>query len=189
MLGCTLPPQLAALRALTLLDLRANKLGSTVPAAWLQPAGFPSLGTANLSSNLLQGAQASAAARWFQGGSLPVQLAVCAWPCPVPAFSSRHLFPILPRAYAGALPAALVGLATRSISIAGNAFSGTLPPSWSSSSMEQLDVSNNELTGSLPASWGGSLGLPALDTLRLQGNNLSGGWSATGCFGGFHVVH
>lgn len=52
----TLPGQLAQLPSLALLDLSGNAFEGSIPEAWLQPEGFPSLTTALLGGNKLGGA-------------------------------------------------------------------------------------------------------------------------------------
>lgn len=52
----TLPAQLAELSHLLLLNLSGNAFGGGIPSDWLGPRGLPSLATADLSNNQLEGA-------------------------------------------------------------------------------------------------------------------------------------
>jgi hypothetical protein len=53
----TLPPGLAAMDQLQLLDLGGNAFGGVLPAAWGAPAAFPLLVSLDLKGNALTGGQ------------------------------------------------------------------------------------------------------------------------------------
>jgi hypothetical protein len=125
-LSGVLPPGLAALRHLQLLNLSGNAFAGTLPAAWLEPAGFPALASADLSGNLL-------------AGTLPFQLMGLA----------STAISLGGNDFEAGLPPRWASTSLRSLDLSTNRLSGLLPNAWGSQlpALADLRLNGNLMRG------------------------------------------
>lgn len=139
-----LPPGLAQLGSLQVLDLASNQLGSSIPGAWLEASTFPSLQEISLSGNPLAGSLPPALLQ-VSIGIRSIRLAGCQ--------------------YSGALPTSWRSGTLETLDISDNALSYVLPGEWGSKtalpSLAQLSLQGNNLRGPLPDPQWTSVGFDA----------------------------
>lgn len=177
-----LPPALAQLGTLRLLNLSGNAFTGSLPAAWLAPDAFANLTSADLHSNRLGGGWGTLRPLLLLG-LVPLQ---CCSPhndsscfvrgCPVsgPITVHQRTLPAVYCSGAAVLPDGLLSLASEVILLGSNLLNGSLPGNWQSSTLRVLGLGNNSLTGQLPSGWAMQGRLPALRELSLQANQLQG---------------
>ena len=147
-LSGSIPPELAELSSLRLLEFFGNNLTGEIP---------PELGDLS-------------ALFWmdFRGnrltGAIPPELG---------KLSGLEALGLGPNSLSGSIPPELGGLSSlRRLELSGNELTGTLPPELGDlSSVESLWLSGNQLSGAIPPELGD---LPSLAELELQDNEFSG---------------
>ncbi|PRW57887.1 water chloroplastic isoform A [Chlorella sorokiniana] len=154
-----LPNQASGLQALAYLELGANRLTSTFPAAWCGASAFPGLSYLHLQDNAIS-------------GSLP---ATCGGET---GLANLFRFDLNNNQLEGPLPSlwgqngSLPSLAV--LGLGNNRLSGTLPSDWgrngSFPQLSDLHLDSNQLRGSIPASWAAPGALPSMAQLFLDGN-------------------
>ena len=168
----TLPPQLASLDRLEVLDLRFNSLTGGIPHVLSRLKQLEVLG---LGDNRLAGSIPPELGKLSDLTTLYLEENRLTGPIPPELASLTNLTELVLRRndLTGPIPKELTSLKElRVLDVAWNGLSGSLPPELGElSALERLSLFDNDLTGPLPSEWGK---LTSLRELLLDGLKLSG---------------
>eukprot|EP00884_Botryococcus_braunii_P010037 jgi/Botrbrau1/19034/Bobra.0100s0062.1 len=195
----SLPPDVADLGYLQVLNLSSNSFTGALPDNWGYPGALPNVTVLLLDSNQLQG---DLPAGWANSGSLAnlvlLNIANNNLSGHLPdnwgsgGLVNLRVLSLKHNMLSGSLPAtwgngnwSLPNLAI--LALDNNMLSGPLPDDWSQGwgSLSLLSLTHNLLEGSLPAAWG-EAGFPKLQILSINNNMFSGGlpssWAGSSTF-------